>query len=176
MTITPPPRCAIDRAAARVPKNVPSRWTASIVRHSASGSRTRASSGVVTTCAARALGELLLGARNDALRLRGRGDPGVVDPDVDGPERCLGLCERAVDVRSVAHVRPDGDAPAELRCEPRRVLVDVENGDASTIATEPQADRLADAGAASGDDRNFPLEAHGTTTARPAISPFSSRR
>ena len=56
------------------------------------------------------LGELLLGARDDALGLRDRGDPGVVDPDVDGPERRLGLGERTVDGRSVAHVRLDGDA------------------------------------------------------------------
>ena len=130
----------------------------------------------MTDRAARALGELLLGAGDDPLGLRGRGDPGVVDPDVDGPERCLSLYERTVDVRSVAHVRLDGDASAELRSEPRRVLVDVENGDASTVATEPQADGLADAGAASRDHRNFSLDAHGTTTARPAISPFPSRR
>ena len=92
LTITPPPRCAIERAAARVPKNVPSRWTASIVRHSSSGSRTRASSGVETR-SRRALGQLLLGARNHALCLRGGRDAGVVDPDVDRGQRGLCLVE-----------------------------------------------------------------------------------
>src|SRR6266545_2043630 len=55
LTITPAPRGAIERAAARVPKNVPSRWTASIVRHSASGcSSARSTDALSLTSAATA--------------------------------------------------------------------------------------------------------------------------
>ena len=80
------------------------------------------------------------------------GDAGVVDPDVDGAERRLGLRERGVDRRAVADVGAHGQPRRRVRRRVGRVLVHVEDRDLRAVGGEAQADRLADARAAAGND------------------------
>jgi hypothetical protein len=120
--------------------------------------------------------ELLLRPRVHALGLPHGCDPGVVDPDVDRPEPFLDLDQRGVDRGAVADVRPDRDPVDPLRHASGGVLVHVEHRNARAVRAEPKTDRLADARAAAGHDRDLVLERHGTTTARPTTSPLRRRR
>src|SRR5205823_8539022 len=67
-------------------------------------------------------------------------------------------------------------AACELGGDRRGLEIHVEHRDARAVVREPHRDRLAESGAAAGDDRDLSVQRHGTTTARPLISPSWSRR
>ena len=84
---------------------------------------------------------------------------GVVDEDVDRPERALERRDRAADGRAV------GDVGGRTRSPPARCpdlrrdrlggrAVEVEDPDGELVAPEPQRDGPADAAAPSGDERD----------------------
>ena len=177
-TITPVPRGAISRAAARVQKNVPSRCTASRRRHSSSLSRTSASNGVCTPPDS-ASSALRLEQRHDALQVGGADRSRVVDEDVDRAELTLDERERVVDRGAVADIGVQRQARADRRDRlPGGLQPHVERRDARAVGGEPVADRLADARASARDDGDPAVEAHaasGTATSRPRPWPAASR-
>ena len=157
LTIAPVPRGAIERAAARVPWNVPSRWTASMRRHSSSGRRTRASSGVVDR-ARRGLLELLRArGRRSARACATAAIPALLTQTSTGPSASSARRARRRPRRVATSARDGGPADAR-RSQLRRLAGDVEHGDARPVGGEPHADRLADARAAAGDDCDPALE------------------
>ena len=84
-------------------------------------------------------------------------DPGVVDEDVDGPERRLGVGDEAVEGGAVGHVERerDGAAAELLRRRLRGLVVEVADRDLHALAHEGPGGRLADAAGAAGDERDL---------------------
>jgi hypothetical protein len=106
-TITPLPLATIERAAARVQKKVPSRWTAQqpppvVVRELHEGVQRS-----VRPEALRLLGAPALTALGHAPQVRAANGAGVVHHEVDRAEVALNAGQRAVDSRAVAHVHGD---------------------------------------------------------------------
>ena len=115
--------------------------------------------------ALRALVELALHPVRDPARVRDRRDPRVVDPDVDRAERRLDLGQRGVDGRRRRRRRPGRRsrrrASRSARPRPGRRRAPRRCAPSSASRTH---DRLADPGAAAGDDGDPTVEpsAHAT--------------
>ncbi len=97
----------------------------------------------------------------------GHGDGGVVDEQVDGPERGTGLVDEPVDVVVAREVGADGDGASTVGLDGGDGVVDgageafVEDllgtrrdRDRGAFARERARDRLADPATGSGDDRH----------------------
>ena len=158
--IAPAPRGAIRRTAARVPWNIPSRWTAITRRHSSSVSRTSASSGVVT-------GPQPASAcwrstqRRDAGDVIHREPPALLTMIASGPSSrstvSSAASTAALSLTSAWIAAALGSSSDHLL---RPAHADVEHGDGRTLLRQAPADRRADARPAAGDRRHFSFEAH----------------
>ena len=102
--------------------------------------------------------------------------PALLTQTSTGPSAASASSSARVDRRAVAHVGVDGDPADELGRQLRPPRGRRRARRPARPRREADADRLAEARAAAGDDGDLALERHGTTTARPTTSPLRSRR
>jgi hypothetical protein len=89
------------------------------------------------------------------------GGAGVVDEDLERAELELDRFDRSIDLRAVGDIKlerePTADAVDCPLCGAQR---DVQDRDLGSVGSEAAADRLTDAGAATGDGGDLPVNAH----------------
>jgi hypothetical protein len=123
----------ICRSAARVVRNAPSKWIASIFFH---------------------FGKLEFDERSDDL------DAGIADQDVESAERLDDLCHADIDLLFVrdVHRDPEGSLAIAVELTGGRVggfQIQIGNGHLGAFAHEHGRDLFADAAARTGDHRRL---------------------